>query len=304
MSVIYDLEHITTYRYAKPVTFGQHRAIFLPRGSYGGRLLSYSLETNLASEVRWMMDTLSNNVALIDFNEPGQELVVTYRVRGQHYGLPTITEFPLDPRADELPVQYTPDEWSDLAVFMRPHAEDPEGRLAAWTKAFVAGDQDDTIDVLRRMMETIYTTLKYQAREAEGTQSPAETLRTGTGTCRDYAWLMIEALRRLGLACRFVSGYLYDAALDGGEVGMTGSGATHAWVQVYLPGAGWRNYDPTNRITEGFDLVPVAISRHPGQVIPLSGSWMGDATDYLGMDVQVSIRKLATLPDFNHGASS
>ncbi len=299
MSVIYDLEHTTTYRYAKPVTFSQHRAIFLPRGSYGGRLLSYSLETNLASEVRWMMDTLSNNVALIDFQEPGQELVVTYRVRGQHYGFSTITEFPLDPRANELPVQYTPDEWSDLAVFMRPHAEDPEGYLAAWTKAFVAGDQDDTIDVLNRMMDTIHSTLKYQAREAEGTQSPAETLRTGTGTCRDYAWLMIEALRRLGLACRFVSGYLYDAALDGGEVGMTGSGATHAWLQVYLPGAGWRNYDPTNRITEGFDLVPVAIARHPSQVIPLSGAWMGEATDYQGMDVRVSIQKLAALPDFN-----
>jgi transglutaminase-like putative cysteine protease len=299
MSIIYDLEHTTTYRYAKPVTFGQHRAIFLPRGSYGGRLLSYALETNLPSQVRWMMDTLSNNVALIDFSEPGQELTVTYRVRGEHFGYRALTEFPLNPRAEDLPVQYTPDEWVDLSVFMRPHAEDPDGSLAAWTRAFVAGDQDNTLDVLKRMMETIHTTIQYQGREVEGTQAPGKTLATGTGTCRDYAWLMIEALRRLGLACRFVSGYLYDAALDGGEVGMTGSGATHAWLQVYLPGAGWRNYDPTNRITEGFDLVPVAIARHPGQVIPLSGSWMGDADDYLGMDVQVSIRKLGIIAEFD-----
>ncbi|MDJ0607061.1 transglutaminase family protein, partial [Microcystis sp. M53602_WE12] len=135
--------------------------------------------------------------------------------------------------------------------------------------------------------------------ESEGTQSPGETLRLKSGTCRDYAWLMIEALRRLGLACRFVSGYLYDAALDGGEVGMTGSGATHAWLQVYLPGAGWRNYDPTNQITAGFDLIRVAIARHPGQIIPLSGSWFGDADDYLSMDVKVTIRKLGTLPDFD-----
>jgi transglutaminase-like putative cysteine protease len=109
---------------------------------------------------------------------------------------------------------------------------------------------------------------------------------------------MIEALRRLGLACRFVSGYLYDAALDGGEVGMIGSGATHAWLQVYLPGAGWRSYDPTNQITAGFDLIRVAIARHPGQVIPLSGSWFGEAEDYKGMNVKVLIRKLATLPEF------
>jgi transglutaminase-like putative cysteine protease len=300
MSVIFDLEHVTTYRYAKPVTFGEHRAIFLPRGSYGGRLLSYSLDTNIPSQVRWMMDTLSNNVALITFEQPAQELGVTYRVRGEHFGYRAITDFPLSPRADELPMQYTPDEWTDLAVFMRPHAEDPDGSVAAWTKAFVAGDQDATLDVLQRMMDAINTTITYEAREAEGTQSPGETLRLGVGTCRDYAWLMIEALRRLGLACRFVSGYLYDAALDGGDVGMTGSGATHAWLQVYLPGAGWRNYDPTNRITEGFDLIPVAIARHPAQVIPLAGSWTGDADDYLGMEVTVAIRKRGNLPEFEN----
>ena len=187
---------------------------------------------------------------------------------------------------------------------MRPHTEDPDGILAAWAKSFVAGDQDETLDVLQRMMDAIWNTLTYQAREAEGTQMPAETLRLKTGTCRDYAWLMIEALRRLGFACRFVTGYLYDAALDGGDVGMTGSGATHAWLQVYLPGAGWRTFDPTNRITAGFDLVRVAIARHPGQVIPLSGVWYGKAGDYLGMDVKVTIRKLGDLPEFAGSGST
>lgn len=298
MSVIYDLEHITTYRYQKPVTFGEHRAIFLPNSGVTGRILDYSLETNIPSKIRWKMDTLSNNVALIEFNEPAAELSVTYRMRGEHFGIPTIADFPLDPRAKEIPVQCTPDEWIDLSVYMRPHAEDPDGSVAAWAKNFVAGDQDDTLDVLQRMMDSMADTLTYQARDAEGTQAPGETLRLKSGTCRDYAWLMIEALRRLGFACRFVSGYLYDAALDGGEVGMTGSGATHAWLQVYLPGAGWRAYDPTNRLTAGFDLIRVAIARHPGQVLPLSGSWFGDAGDYLGMEVHVSIRKLAHVPEF------
>ncbi|MBW4622656.1 MAG: transglutaminase family protein [Cyanosarcina radialis HA8281-LM2] len=298
MSAIYDLEHVTAYRYANPVTFGEHRAIFLPRASYGGRILSYSIETNISSKIRWVMDTLSNNVAIIAPQEPATELVVTYRIRGEHFGHEPIAEFPLDPRAEEIPVQYTPDEWDDLALFMRPHAADPDGSLAAWTKSFVAGDRDNTLDVLQRMMDTIHSSLTYQAREAEGTQSPSQTLRLKSGTCRDYAWLTIEALRRLGFACRFVSGYLYDAVLDGGEIGMTGSGATHAWAQVYLPGAGWRNYDPTNLITSGFDLTPVAIARHPGQVLPLSGSWFGDAQDYLGMDVRVAIHKLGSLPEF------
>ncbi|UBF30005.1 transglutaminase family protein (plasmid) [Kovacikia minuta CCNUW1] len=298
MTVIYDLEHITTYRYRNPVTFGKHRAIFLPSTGYGGRILSHRLETNVPARIRWFMDTLSNNVAEIELSEPAKELIVTCRVRGEHFGIQTIADFPLDARAKEIPVQYTPDEWIDLSVFLRPHAEDPDGSVAAWSKGFVLGDQDDSLDVLQRMMDTIRDTFTYQAREAEGTQPPGETLRLQSGTCRDYAWLMIEALRRLGFACRFVSGYLYDAALDGGEVGMTGSGATHAWLQVYLPGAGWRSYDPTNRITEGFDLIRVAIARHPGQVIPLAGSWFGAAQDYLGMDVTVAIRKLGSLPEF------
>jgi transglutaminase-like putative cysteine protease len=299
MSVIYDLEHITTYSYRQPVTFGEHRAIFLPNASHGERILSYSIDSNLPNKTRWTMDTLSNNVATLELSEPAKELIITCRLRAEHFGLKAIAEFPLDLRAIEIPVQYTPDEWIDLAVFMRPHAEDPDGSVAAWAKDFVAGDQDNTLDAIQRMMDRIKDSLTYQSRETEGTQSPSETLRLRSGTCRDYAWLMIEALRRLGLACRFVSGYLYDAALDGGEVGMTGSGATHAWLQVYLPGAGWRSYDPTNQITAGFDLIQVAIARHPAQVLPLSGSWFGEADDYLGMDVKVTIRKLGTIPDFD-----
>lgn len=301
MTVIYDLEHITTYRYRQPVTFGEHRAIFLPSLGYGGRILTSTLTANVDHQLRWVKDTLSNNVALLTFEGAAQELTVTYRFRGEHFGVQGIEDFPLSDRAIEIPVQYTPDEWTDLAVFMRPHAEDPDGRVAAWTKEFVAGDQDDTLDVLQRMMNRIWSTLTYQARDAEGVQSPGETLRSQSGTCRDYAWLMIEALRRLGFACRFVSGYLYDAALDGGEVGMTGSGATHAWLQVYLPGAGWRSYDPTNQITEGFDLIPVAISRHPGQVMPLSGAWYGQPNDYLDMTVEININKVAALSEFESG---
>ena len=239
----------------------------------------------------------SNTVTVIDFNEQGSELTFTFQVRGVYFGIKGVDAFPLEARAEEVPIQYTPDEWSDLIGYLRPHAEDPDGSLAAWTKRFVAGDQDQTVDVLRRMLAAFPSQFSYRARETEGTQTPGETLRKKSGTCRDYAWLMVEALRRLGFASRFVSGYLYDAALDGGKVGMTGSGATHAWLQVFLPGAGWLDYDPTNQINAGFDLIPLAVARHPGQAIPLEGSWFGEAKDYLGMSVNVVVSKVGQFID-------
>jgi transglutaminase-like putative cysteine protease len=297
MAVLGEIRHTTTYRYAKAVTFGTHRAMFLPRRGASARLLSWSAKTSIPSKIHWISDPRSNTVTVMEFSEPGSELTFNFGVRGIYFGVKGIEAFPLEPRADEVPVQYTPDEWTDLAGYLRPHAEDPDASVAAWTKSFVAGDQDRTTDVLRRMLNTFRDTFTYSAREAEGTQSPGETLRAKSGTCRDYAWLMIEALRRLGFASRFVSGYLYDAALDGAAVGMTGSGATHAWLQVFLPGAGWLDYDPTNQISAGFDLIPVAVARHPAQAIPLEGSWFGEAKDYLSMTVNVAVRKIGDVPD-------
>ena len=301
MAIVFEIEHVTNYKYANMVTFDTHRAMFLPRLAAQGRLLNWSAKTSLASKIRWVSDSLSNNVTVIDFNEPGKELTFTFRFRGMHFGAKGVEAFPIEPRAEQVPVQYTPDEWTDLVVYMRPHAEDPDASVAAWAKSFVANNQDETTEVLKRMLDTFRDTFHYSPREAEGTQSPGETLRSRSGTCRDYAWLMIETLRRLGFASRFVSGYLYDAALDGGEVGMIGSSATHAWLQVFLPGAGWMHYDPTNRINAGYDLIPVAIARHPGQAVPLAGSWFGKAQDYLGMSVNVAVRKLGNVSDPSEG---
>jgi transglutaminase-like putative cysteine protease len=233
----------------------------------------------------------------MNVGEPAAELTFTFQFRAIHFGTKRIEDFPLEPRAEEVPVQYTPDEWTDLASFIRPHAEDNDANVAAWGKSFVAGDKDRTTDVLKRMLDSFHDAFTYKARESEGTQPPVETLRSKSGACRDYAWLMIETLRRLGFACRFVSGYLYDDALDRGQAGMIGSGATHAWVQVFLPGAGWVHYDPTNRISAGYDLIPVAIARHPSQAVPLQGSWFGKAQEYQGMSVGVTVHKLGDVFD-------
>jgi len=298
MPVLYDVEHVTTYRYAKPVSFGTHRAMFLPRSGPYGRILSHSAAVNLRSRVRWIIDALSNVVTVIEIDEPGAELSFTFRFRGIHYGVADAQTFPVEARAETVPAQYTPDEWDDLSAYLRPHAEDTDGTVASWAKSFIASEQHGSVDVISRMLDTIGATFSYQAREAEGTQPPGATLRSRSGTCRDYAWLMIEALRCIGFACRFVSGYIYNASLDaGGPSDMMGSGATHAWVQVYLPGAGWLNYDPTNRLSGGFDLIPTAIARHPEQAVPLQGSWFGETDDYRGMSVRIAIRKLKTLSE-------
>ena len=301
MAVLGEITHTTTYRYAKPVSFGTHRAMFLPRRGATARLLSWSAKTHPPSKMHWISDSRSNTVTVMEFSEPGTELTFTFRVRGIYFGIKALEAFALESRADEVPVQYTPDEWNDLAGYLRPHAEDSDSSLAAWTKSFVAGDQDQTTDVLRRILRAFRDGFTYQARESPGTQSPGETLRKKSGTCRDYAWLMIETLRRLGFASRFVSGYLYDSALDSGAIGMTGSGATHAWLQVFLPGAGWLDYDPTNQINAGYDLIPVAVARHPGQAIPLEGSWYGDAKDYQGMSVNVEVHKVGEFLDPSEG---
>ena len=297
MAVHFEVRHTTTYRYASPVTFGVHRAMFLPRPAMRGRLLGWAAKTNIPSKIRWVSDALANNITIIELTEPGDELTFTLQFRGMHFGAKGIGEFPLEPRAEEVPVQYTPDEWTDLVVFMRPHADDNDSSVAAWAKNFIANNQDRTTDLLSRMLDTFHDAFSYKARDTEGTQAPGETLRTKSGTCRDYAWLMIETLRRLGFAARFVSGYIYDAALDGGPAGMIGSGATHAWVQVFLPGAGWTHYDPTNRIAAGYDLIPVAIARYPGQAVPLEGSWYGKAEDYQSMSVNVAVSKLGDVSD-------
>jgi transglutaminase-like putative cysteine protease len=208
-----------------------------------------------------------------------------------HFGAKGVEQFPLEARAEKAPIQFTPDEWLDLAMFLRPHDDDDDMSVVKWAREFSKGGDVRSVDLLNRMLDSFRADFEYSSRQTEGTQRPGETLRSRSGTCRDFAWLMIEALRRSGFAARFVSGYLYDVALDRQKEGFAGSGSTHAWVQVFLPGAGWTHYDPTNRISAGFDLIPVAIARHPGQAIPLSGGWFGKAQDFLGMTVEVTVSK-------------
>ena len=288
-----DIRHTTTYRYARPVTFGDHRLMFRPRDSHDLRLVETGLVISPApSGVRWLHDVFGNSIAVASFDQPAAELRFESRIRVEHYPLGEL-EFPIEDYARAYPFSYTAEEVPDLSLTTQRHYPDPDHLVDDWAKRFVLlgeGGPPDTQEMLVSMTRSIKEGFAYQARDLMGTQSPVETLQLSSGSCRDFALLMMEAARSLGFAARFVSGYLYDPARDGaaGDA-VVGGGATHAWVEIYLPGAGWVEFDPTNGIIGGSNLIRVAVARDPTQAVPLSGSWTGAPADFLGMTVDVQV---------------
>jgi transglutaminase-like putative cysteine protease len=295
------LRHTTTYRYTKPVTLGRHRLMLRPRDSHEMRLHEATLGLTPPASVLWQYDVFGNSVALVDFAEPAMALTIDSAL--------DVERFPFMPaehlvaeHARTLPLAYSAEEIRDLAGLQERHVADPDHIVDQWAKGFLVvpengGGLPDTLQVLNTMTASIKEGFEYQARDAYGTQSPLKTLASKSGTCRDFAYLMMEGARSLGLAARFVSGYIYDSARDSaageddGTVGggTVGGGATHAWVQVYIPGAGWTHFDPTNALKSDAELIPVAIVREPEQASPVNGSWEGAAGDFQGMEVDVSV---------------
>ena len=282
------VRHLTVYRYAQPVTFGEHRLMFRPRDSHDMRLLDTGLTISPPAQVRWLHDVFGNSIAVASFTGAAAELSFENEMKLEHYGV-SKNEFALDPTAETYPFVYSPLELPDLMPWIERRYPDPEGRLDEWVKTFYAGEPVDTTELLTGMTHGIRQQLSYQARDLFGTRSPAETLAAASGTCRDYALLMIEAARTLGLGARFVSGYLYDAVADANGAGLVGGAATHAWVEVYLPGAGWTEFDPTNGMVGGENLIRVAVARDPLQAVPVQGTFEGPTDAFLGMTVDVQV---------------
>ena len=282
------VRHATTYRYAAPVTFGQHRLMLRPRDSHDLRLVDAELALSPHGTLRWMHDVFGNSVALVDFAEAAAELAVVSTLIIERYAL-VRPDFTIDPAAESYPFVYSANDRSDLGRLLERHYPDPHNIVDEWAKRFVLETPANTFNLLATMNAAIRGDFEYRAREEEGTRSPVETIENKSGTCRDYALLFIEAVRSLGFGARFVSGYLYDPALDGGDA-MQGAGATHAWAEAYLPGAGWVEFDPTNGLIAGENLIRVAVTRDPAQAVPISGSYAGEGVAYLGMEVEVTVK--------------
>ena len=280
------IHHKTEYRYAHPVAFGEHRIMLRPRDGHDLRVLSGNLQIEPAPmSLRWIHDVFGNSVAIATFDERSDRLVFNWTATVEHNPAEAFALTPDDP-AYFYPFLYDSEEFPDLRQFITPQYSDPNGELATWARKFLDYESPTpTFQILSQMTHGIRESFSYRRRHEHGTQHPLDTLQTGSGTCRDYALLMIEALRLLGIAARFVSGYVFVPA----DEGYLGGGSTHAWVQVYLPSAGWIEFDPTNGIVGTRDLVRVAVARDPRQAVPLHGTYLGPADAFIGMEVNIRV---------------
>lgn len=280
------VQHRTTYAYHRPVQLGPHRLMLRPRESPELRVCAHTVNISPAAELSWASDVFGNIIATANFTGQTDTLVIEGVTEVE---LSTVAwpVFSIAAAATRYPFRYSDADWTDLAPLAAQQYPDPDHRLSRWAGAFVAGPTTDTLSLLRDLSAGVPAWISYQSRDDEGTQSPTETLRRGWGSCRDFAVLFVEAVRSLGFGARLVSGYLFDP--DGQLVGLNGAGSTHAWAEVFVPGAGWISFDPTNRSMGGHNLIPVAVTRAMEQAAPVSGSFHGSNDALTAMSVSVSV---------------
>ena len=295
---ILHIRHLTTYRYRRAVRFGEHRLMMRPKESYDQRVLSASLDVSPEPcGVRHMHDVFGNCVTLVNFTRRADTLSFESRVTLEHTPAPLVSDPAEAITADgpAFPFAYGAEDMADLLRSIERGHPDPGGVVAAWARRFLRWNgSTPVLSLLAEMTRSIRADFTYSKRLEGPPQAPAATLALRSGTCRDFAVLMMEAARSLGLAARFVSGYIYSPSAQDAPGSRIGGGHTHAWVQVYLPSCGWAEFDPTNGIVGATDLVRVAVVRDPRQAVPLAGVWDGRAGDALGMDVEV---ELTAAPD-------
>jgi len=280
------IQHRTTYRYAEPVTLGQHRIMVRPREGHDLHIESSILTIRPAHTVHWVRDVNGNSIALVDFLESSQEMMIYSELDLHHYDSDPL-DFHVEPYAVNYPFVYDPWTLPELIAFTQIIFPSDTERVREWLRQFwQPGQPIETVALLQKLNTFIQETFTYMRRDEPGVQRPAKTLDKNSGSCRDFATLFIEACRCWGLAARFVSGYMVcDATQAGGA-------STHAWAEVYLPGAGWKGFDPTSGILTGSQHVAVAVSRHPETANPISGSFVGVPTAFLGIEVDVKVQQL------------
>lgn len=284
-----NISHVTEYLFPTPVSLQPHRLLLRPRENHNVRIESSVLEISPAHTLQWKRDVLDNSVALVSFSQPSAQLRVSSSVVIQHY-----EENPFDFLVDDYavmhPFQYAKEEQAELAPFEQsvyPSTQDRDA-VRAWLDGLALLQPMQTFALLDRMNREIAGRCVYQMREEPGVQSPALTLSNNSGSCRDFAALFMEGCRFLGLASRFVSGYLFAPATEAGNA------STHAWAEAYLPGAGWKGFDPTSGEVTGNRHIAVAVARHPEAVPPVAGSFVGPVGEQPVLNVAVQVNALPT----------
>lgn len=285
-----SINHVTRYRYRRDVAFGEHRILVRPRESYDQRVLDAQLSIYPEPEsLRWIQDVFGNAVAIAQFDRRSDELEISASAEVEH--LPTLPgEIAVEEYARTYPFTYAAEDMGDLLRSIERRYPDFDREVDVWAHGFRKnGGPVDTLELLEDITKAIHRDFEYARRDEKGIQTPIETLDKRRGTCRDFAVLMMEAVRSLGFAARFVSGYLYN---EGSSDARVGGHSTHAWLRVFIPGSGWIEFDPTNGIIGNRGLIRVAVARDPDQATPLTGSWRGFAGSQIDMDVEVRIKQL------------
>jgi transglutaminase-like putative cysteine protease len=281
------ISHSTSYRYSRPVALGPHRLMLRPRESQELRLRSMQLQIEPAATVTWAQDVSGNAVAIATFQAMSDTLVIQSTAEVElHAALWPV--FEVAASAIDYPFPYAAEDWTDLGALAIPQYADPAGQLRRWSTNFVRSTPTDTLSLLKDINAGVLAWVGYQSRIEEGTQSPVQTLDRGWGSCRDMAVLFVEAVRTLGFGARIVSGYLHNPWQQGPVP--PGIGTMHAWAEVYVPGAGWITFDPTNRSFGSANLIPVAVGLDMRRVMPVIGDFVGPGNAFCGMSVDVSVR--------------
>jgi transglutaminase-like putative cysteine protease len=275
------ITHATEYHYHAAVTFGPHRALLRPREGHDLHIASSRLAIEPASSVRWLRDVYGNSIAIITFTESAQKLRVFSEIDVDRYDEIPI-DWVIDPAADSFPFQYDAIEQVEIFPYRIPSYPHDGPALQRWLlDLYRPGQLVSTSELLNSLNKRIFEAFQYIRREEAGVQLPCRTLALGTGSCRDYAVFMMEAARHWGFAARFVTGYI--------QMGEGQHGATHAWTEIYIPGAGWRGFDPTNNKLAGNEHVAVAVAREQDKAAPLSGTWEGPSNAWNRLDVSVQV---------------
>jgi transglutaminase-like putative cysteine protease len=273
--------HKTEYHYSQPVSFGPHRVMMRPREGHDVHIVRGRLDVEPAATVRWLHDIYSNSIAVLTFSQPSRTLSVVGEVDVDLYDDNPI-ECLIDPNARQFPFQYAPEEQVELISFRLPTYPYEGPRLQQWlSELYRPGQVVGTFELLEKLNTHIFHSFKYAHRDDPGVQLPCDTLVRGSGSCRDFAVLMMEAARHWGFGARFVTGYIQ---MNEGQ-----HGATHAWTDIYIPGAGWHGFDPTNNKLAGDEHISVAVAREQEKASPLSGTWDGPANAFQDMNVSVQV---------------
>jgi transglutaminase-like putative cysteine protease len=278
------ITHLTEYHYHVPVTFGPHRALLRPREGHEVHIDRSRLEVEPKAAVRWLRDIYGNSIAVITFTEPARKLRLFSEIEVDLYDDMPI-EFVIDPQAASYPFQYSSNEQVEIIPYRLPSYPHDGPAVQQWLlELYRPGQELSTLELLTSLNSRIYDSFRYVARYDPGVQLPCQTLSLGSGSCRDYAVLMMEAARHWGFASRFVTGYIQ---MSEGQ-----HGATHAWTEIYIPGAGWRGFDPTNNKLASTEHVVVAVAREQDKAMPISGTWDGPGDAWDRMEVSVQVVKL------------